>query len=178
MLNQHFPSFLQYKLKLNYANFSHTQLQMLFLNIQGTYFDYYTFYCYNKKWPNYLMPEGNSFLLLLNNTSMLFTNWEAIFLFQFLHLKVHFHTNIPYQLVILNDRAYKITTKSECIHLAFHKDLFRSKIQVYTWPMDFFSFLLVHKILLLFKDFYQLLYLLRKGCLQSIRYLEVILQVF
>lgn len=117
-------------------------------------------------------------MLPSNNILKPFISLEVKFLFKCPHHKVHSHINIPCLLMITNDQAYMITTKFGCIRLAYHKDLFHSKTLIYTKPMDDFSFLLVHKKLLLFTSFYQQQYPLRKEYLQSIMYLEAILQVF
>ena len=162
----------------SYVNFLHTKPQLLFTKTQGIYFDCYTFYCYNKKWLNYSMLGGNSFLLLLNNILRLFIHLEVESTFKCPNHKVHFHTNIPCQLMITNDQVYKITPKFGCTRLAYHKDLFHSKIPIDTLLLDSFFSLLVSKILLLFINFYQLLYLLHKGYLQSIQYPKAILRVF
>lgn len=124
------------------------------------------------------MHEGNSFKLLLNNTSTLFIHLGVKFPFMCPHHKVHFRTNTPYQLKIINAQVCMTITRFEYTRWAFRKDLFHSKSLNDTLLKDFFSFLLVHKILLLFTSSYQLLYLLRKECLQSILCLGATLQVF
>ena len=124
------------------------------------------------------MHEGNFFKLLLNNISKLFIHLGVKFPFMCPRHKVHFRTNTPYQLKIINVQVCMTITRFEYTRLAFRKDLFRSKILNDTLLKDSFSFLLVHKILLLFIGFYQLLYLLRKEYLQSILCLGATLQVF
>ena len=162
----------------NYVNFLHTQLQQLVTKIQDTYFDCYIFCCCNKRWLSCLMHEGNSFKLLLNNISKLFIHLEARFPFMCPHRKAHFRTNTPCQLMIINVQVCMIIPRFECTHLACHIDLFHLKSPDDTLLKGFFSFLLVRKKLLLFKGFYQPLYLLRKEYLQSILCLQAILQVF
>lgn len=162
----------------NYANFLHTQLQQLVTKIRDICFDCYIFYCCNKRWLSCSMREGNFFMPLLNNISKLFIHLEVGFPFMCPHHKAHFRTNNPCQLRIINVQAYMIIPKFECIHLAFHKDLFHLKSPDDTLLKGSFSFLLASKKLLLSIDFYQPLYLLRKEYLQSILCLQAILQVF
>lgn len=153
----------------NYVNFLHTQLQQLVTKIQDICFDCYISCCCNKRWPSCSTHEGNFFKLLLNNTSRLFINLEVRFPFKCLRHKAHFRTNTPCRLMIINVQVYMIIPRFECIRLAFHKDPFHSKSLNDTLLRDSFSFLLVSKILSLFRGSYQLLYLLRKEYLQSIR---------
>lgn len=162
----------------NYVNFLHTKLQQLVTKIRDTYFDCYIFCCYNKKWPSCSTHEENSFKQLLNNTSKLFINWEVKSPFQSPSHKAHFRTNTPCQLMIINVQVCMTIPRFECIHLACHRDLFNLKSPNDRLLKGFFSFLLVSKILLLFRGSYQRLCLLRKEYLQSIRCLQATLQVF
>lgn len=162
----------------NYVNFLHTQLQQLVTKIQDICFDCYISYCCNKKWPSCLTHEGNSFKLLLNNTSRLFINLEVRFPFKCLRHKAHFRTNTPCQLMITNVQVYMIIPRFECISLAFRKDLSHSKSPNDTSLQGSFSFLLASKILLLSTSSYQRQCLLHKEYLQSIRCLQATLQVF
>lgn len=112
------------------------------------------------------------------NISMLFIHLIREFIFEYLHQIDRFSKDIPCLLKPPNDQVYWLITTCLYISQVYHIGHVHLMNLIYKLLMRFSSFLLVHNKELLYRDFYQQLFLTHTKCLQSIKYLVISLQAF